>query len=263
MNVRKLMAMKNKVPITMVTAYDYFSAKACEEVGMDIILVGDSLGNVVLGYNSTLNVKMEDIIRHLLAVRRGAPNSFIVADMPFMSYQVSEEEGIRNAGRLIQEGANAVKLEGGKRIAPLIKKLVDMGIPVMGHIGLTPQSVNVSGYRVQGKGDDSYRMVEEAKILEEAGVFSLVLELTTEETAKAISQAISIPTIGIGAGRYCDGQVLVWHDLLGINDEKKMKFVKRYADLSFQIKEALKAYIEDVKGKKFPEEEHVFKEEEK
>jgi 3-methyl-2-oxobutanoate hydroxymethyltransferase len=255
------MAMKNKVPITMVTAYDYFSAKACEEVKMDMILVGDSLGNVVLGYDSTLKVKMEDVIHHLSAVRRGAPNTFIVADMPFMSYQASEEEGIRNAGRLIQEGANAVKLEGGKRIAPLIRKLVDMGIPVMGHIGLTPQSVNqLGGYRIQGKGDDSYRMVEEAKLLEEAGIFSLVLELTTEETAKAISQSVSIPTIGIGAGRYCDGQVLVWHDLLGINDERKMKFVKRYADLSSQIKEALKAYVEDVKEKRFPEQKHVFKE---
>ncbi len=260
MNVRKLMAMKNKVPITMVTAYDYFSAKACEEVGMDIILVGDSLGNVVLGYNSTLNVKMEDIIHHLSAVRRGAPNSFIVADMPFMSYQVSEEEGIRNAGRLIQEGANAVKIEGGKRIAPLIKKLVDMGIPVMGHIGLTPQSVNeIGGYFVQGKGRNYDQMIEDAKALEKAGVFSIVLELTTEEVARAISESISVPTIGIGAGRHCDGQVLVWHDLLGINDEKRMKFVKRYANLSSQIKDALKLYIKDVKEKRFPSEEHVFK----
>ncbi len=260
-NLRKLMAMKNKTPITMVTAYDYFSAKACEEVGMDMILVGDSLGNVVLGYDSTLKVDMEDVIRHLSAVRRGAPNSFIVADMPFMSYQSSEEEGIKNAGALIRNGANAVKLEGGKRIAPLIRKLVDIGIPVMGHIGLTPQSINqIGGYRVQGKGDDSYRMVEEAKILEEAGIFSLVLELTVEETAKAVTQALSIPTIGIGAGRYCDGQVLVWHDLLGINDEKKMKFVKRYADLSTQIKQALLSYVKDVKERKFPAEEHVFKE---
>jgi len=262
MNVRKLMAMKNKSPITMVTAYDYFSAKACEEVGMDIVLVGDSLANVVLGYDSTLKVTMEDIVYHLRAVRRGAPNSFVVADMPFMAYQVSEEEGIRNAGKLMREGANAVKLEGGKRIAPLIKKLVDIGMPVMGHIGLTPQSVNqIGGYRVQGKGKGYERMIEDAKALEEAGAFSIVLELTTEEGARAVSESVSIPTIGIGAGRYCDGQVLVWHDLLGINDERKMKFVKTYADLSSQIKDALKLYVKDVKERRFPGEEHVFKDE--
>ncbi len=261
MNVRKLIKMKSKEPITVVTAYDYFSAKTCEEVGIDLILVGDSLGNVVLGYDTTLKVDMEDMNRHVAAVRKGAPNSFVIADMPFMSYQVSDEEGIRNAGQLMKSGANAVKLEGGKRVAPLIKKLTDAGIPVMGHIGLTPQSVNqIGGYRVQGKGEDSYRMLDDAKVLEDAGAFSIVLELTIEETAKVITESILIPTIGIGAGRYCDGQVLVWHDLLGINDERVPKFVKKYANLSFEIQNALKSYMSDVKNRTFPEEKHVFKE---
>ncbi len=262
--MRKLIKMKSKEPITMVTAYDYFSAKLCERVGIDAILVGDSLGNVVLGYDTTLNVDMEDMSRHISAVRRGAPNTFIIGDMPFMSYQASDEEGIRNAGRLIRAGANAVKLEGGKRVAPLVSKLVDAGIPVMGHIGLTPQSVNqIGGYRVQGKDEDSYKMIEEAQMIEEAGVFSIVLELTIEETAKAITESLSIPTIGIGAGRYCDGQVLVWHDLLGINDEHVPKFVKKYAELSVEIEHALKHYISDVKSRTFPEEKHSFRRKEK
>ncbi len=256
--------MKGKEPITMVTAYDYFSAKLCERAGIDAVLVGDSLGNVVLGYDTTLNVDMEDMIKHISAVRRGAPNSFIIGDMPFMSYQASDEDGIRNAGALMRAGANAVKLEGGKRVAPLVTKLVDAGIPVMGHIGLTPQSVNqIGGYRVQGKDEDTYKMVDEAQMLEKAGVFSIILELTIEETAKAITESLSIPTIGIGAGRYCDGQVLVWHDLLGINDEHVPRFVKKYADLSVEIERALKNYISDVKAKAFPEEEHSFRRKEK
>ncbi len=256
--------MKGKEPIAMVTAYDYFSAKLCERAQIDIILVGDSLGNVVLGYDTTLKVDMEDMIRHISAVKRGAPNSFIVGDMPFMSYQVSDEDGLKNAGRLMRAGANAIKLEGGRRVAPLISKLVDVGIPVMGHIGFTPQSVNqIGGYRVQGKGEDAYRMIEEAKMLENSGVFSIVLELTVEETAKEITESISIPTIGIGAGRYCDGQVLVWHDLLGVNDEHVPKFVKKYADLSSEIERALKLYISDVKNRTFPEEKHSFRRHEK
>ena len=256
--------MKGKEPIAMVTAYDYFSAKLCERAQIDIILVGDSLGNVVLGYDTTLKVDMEDMIRHISAVKRGAPNSFIVGDMPFMSYQASDEDGLKNAGRLMRAGANAIKLEGGRRVAPLISKLVDVGIPVMGHIGFTPQSVNqIGGYRVQGKGEDAYRMIEEAKMLENSGVFSIVLELTVEETAKEITESISIPTIGIGAGRYCDGQVLVWHDLLGVNDEHVPKFVKKYADLSSEIERALKLYISDVKSGTFPEEKHSFRRYEK
>ncbi len=256
--------MKGKEPIVVVTAYDYFSARFCEKSGIDMILVGDSLGNVVLGYDTTLNVDMEDMTRHVESVRRGAPNSFIIGDMPFLSYQASDEDGIKNAGRLMRAGANCVKVEGGRRTYSLVRKLVDTGIPVMGHIGLTPQSVNqIGGYRVQGKGDDSYRMIEEAKGLEEAGVFSIVLELTLEETAKAVTEAISIPTIGIGAGRHCDGQVLVWHDLLGINDGKLSRFVKKYANLSEEIKEALKRYVADVKEKNFPEERHSFTENEK
>ncbi len=256
--------MKGKEPITMVTAYDYFSAKLCERAQIDVILVGDSLGNVVLGYDTTLKVDMEDMIRHISAVKRGAPNSFIVGDMPFMSYQASDEDGLKNAGRLMRAGANAIKLEGGRRVAPLISKLVDVGIPVMGHIGFTPQSVNqIGGYRVQGKEEDAYRMIEEAKMLEDSGVFSIVLELTVEETAKEITESISIPTIGIGAGRYCDGQVLVWHDLLGVNDEHVPKFVKKYADLSSEIERALKLYISDVKNRTFPEEKHSFRRHEK
>lgn len=253
--------MKGKEPIAVVTAYDYFSARICERIGIDIILVGDSLGNVVLGYDSTLNVEMEDMERHIQAVRRGAPNTFIIGDMPFMSYQSSEVEGIKNAGRLMKAGANAVKLEGGEQISSLVRKIVDSGIPVMGHIGLTPQSVNqIGGYRVQGKGTDKERMIKSAKALENAGAFSIVLELTVEETAKSITESLSIPTIGIGAGRYCDGQVLVWHDLLGINDGKISKFVKQYANLNQEIEKALLSYIKDVKIRAFPEEGNVFKE---
>ncbi|MGC9139784.1 3-methyl-2-oxobutanoate hydroxymethyltransferase [Athalassotoga sp.] len=263
MNILKILQMKGKEPIAVVTAYDYFSAKVCECAGIDMILVGDSLGNVVLGYQSTLNVEMEDMERHIMAVRRGAPNSFIIGDMPFMSYQISDEEGIKNAGKLMKAGANAVKVEGGERVSSLVRKLVDAGIPVMGHIGLTPQSVNqIGGYRVQGKGPDKERMMRSAKSLENAGVFSIVLELTVEETAKLITESLSIPTIGIGAGRYCDGQVLVWHDLLGINDGKVPKFVKKYANLNEIIESALKTYIQDVKGKTFPDERNIFKEDE-
>ncbi len=254
--------MKGKEPITIVTAYDYFSARVCERVGIDMILVGDSLGNVVLGYESTLNVEMEDMERHIAAVRRGAPNSFIIGDMPFMSYQISDEEGIKNAGRLMRAGANAVKVEGGERVSSLVRKLVDAGIPVMGHIGLTPQSVNqIGGYRVQGKGSDKDRMMKSAKSLENAGIFSIVLELTVEETARSITESLSIPTIGIGAGRYCDGQVLVWHDLLGINDGKIPKFVKKYANLNEEIERALLDYIKEVKARAFPAENNTFKEE--
>ncbi len=261
MNVKKFVTMKGKTPITMVTAYDYFSAKMCEDVGIDAILVGDSLGNVVLGYENTLKVEMEDMVRSLEAVRRGAPSSFVIADMPFMSYQVSENEALKNAGTLLKHGANAVKIEGGKSVARTVERMVNAGIPVMGHLGLTPQSFNqLGGYRVQGKDEDAYRMIEEAKLLQESGVFALVLELTIEETAKAVTESVNVPTIGIGAGRYCDGQVLVWHDLLGISDVK-MKFVKRYANLSEEIKRALKAYIFDVKDRKFPGQEHTFKEE--
>jgi 3-methyl-2-oxobutanoate hydroxymethyltransferase len=254
--------MKGKEPITVVTAYDYFSARVCERVGIDMILVGDSLGNVVLGYESTLNVEMGDMERHIQAVRRGAPNSFIIGDMPFMSYQTSDDEGMRNAGRLIKAGSNAVKVEGGERVSSLVRKLVDAGIPVMGHIGLTPQSVNqIGGYRVQGKGQDRERMMRSAKALESAGTFSIVLELTIEETARAITESLSIPTIGIGAGRYCDGQVLVWHDLLGINDGKIPKFVKKYANLNTEIEKAISDYIKDVKNRTFPAENNIFKEE--
>ncbi|HIP92138.1 MAG TPA: 3-methyl-2-oxobutanoate hydroxymethyltransferase [Thermotoga sp.] len=261
MDVIKLMKMKGKEKIVMITAYDAPSARIAWEAGVDVILVGDSLGNNVLGYKDTIPVTMEEMLIHVAAVRRGAEKAFIVADMPFLSYQVSESEAIKNAGLFLKYGANAVKLEGGKDFAGLIKKLVASGIPVMGHLGLTPQSVNVfGGYKVQGKTEDSRKkLIEDAMALEEAGVFSIVLEMVVEEVAREITEKIKVPTIGIGAGRYCDGQVLVWHDVLGLNPEFSPKFVRKYADLYRISLEAVKAYKEEVKGGKFPGVENIFK----
>jgi len=255
------MKMKGKEKIVMITAYDAPSARIAWEAGVDVILVGDSLGNNVLGYKDTIPVTMEEMLIHVAAVRRGAEKAFIVADMPFLSYQVSESEAIKNAGLFLKYGANAVKLEGGKDFAGLIKKLVASGIPVMGHLGLTPQSVNVfGGYKVQGKTEDSRKkLIEDAMALEEAGVFSIVLEMVVEEVAREITEKIKVPTIGIGAGRYCDGQVLVWHDVLGLNPEFSPKFVRKYADLYRISLEAVKAYKEEVKGGKFPGVENIFK----
>ena len=261
MDVIKLMKMKGKEKIVMITAYDAPSARIAWEAGVDVILVGDSLGNNVLGYKDTIPVTMEEMLIHVAAVRRGAEKAFIVADMPFLSYQVSESEAIKNAGLFLKYGANAVKLEGGKDFAGLIKRLVASGIPVMGHLGLTPQSVNVfGGYKVQGKTEDSRKkLIEDAMALEEAGVFSIVLEMVVEEVAREITEKIKVPTIGIGAGRYCDGQVLVWHDVLGLNPEFSPKFVRKYADLYRISLEAVKAYKEEVKGGKFPGVENIFK----
>ena len=263
MDVIKLMKMKGKEKIVMITAYDAPSARIAWEAGVDVILVGDSLGNNVLGYKDTIPVTMEEMLIHVAAVRRGAEKAFIVADMPFLSYQVSESEAIKNAGLFLKYGANAVKLEGGKDFAGLIKRLVASGIPVMGHLGLTPQSVNVfGGYKVQGKTEDSRKkLIEDAMALEEAGVFSIVLEMVVEEVAREITEKIKVPTIGIGAGRYCDGQVLVWHDVLGLNPEFSPKFVRKYADLYRISLEAVKAYKEEVKGGKFPGVENIFKKE--
>lgn len=260
MNIRQIINSKGKRKLSMVTAYSYFQAKMAEEAGIDMILVGDSYGSAMLGYENTLPVTMEEMLTAVSAVRKGAPNTFVIADMPFLSYQVSEEKAIENAGRFIKVGANAVKLEGGAEVAGLVKKLVDFGIPVMGHLGLTPQHVNViGGYRVQGKTDKSVkRLLEGIKLLEEAGVFAIVLELVIEEIARKLTEETSVPTIGIGAGRYCDGQVLVWHDLLGINTEFSPRFVKRYANLRKDIVEALKKYDEEVKGGKFPGPENIF-----
>ncbi|MBO8160342.1 MAG: 3-methyl-2-oxobutanoate hydroxymethyltransferase [Thermosipho sp. (in: Bacteria)] len=261
MNINKLIKMKGKEKIVMITAYDTPSAKIAEKAGVDIILVGDSLGNNVLGYSNTIPVTMEEMLIHLRAVRRGAPNSFIVADMPFLSYGHSEEEAIKNAGLFLKNGANAVKLEGGKIFGPLIKKMISIGIPVMGHLGLTPQSINVfGGYKVQGKSRISKEyLIENAIELEKNGIFSLVLEMVTEEVAKEISEKLAIPTIGIGAGRYCDGQVLVFHDIVGLNPDFQPKFSKQYANTFKVMLEAIENYKNDVKNEKFPTEDNIFR----
>ncbi len=259
----RIKAMKNQnKPIAMVTAYDYPSAMLAEEAGVDIILVGDSLGNVVLGYDTTVPVTLNDMIYHTRAVVRGAPGTMVVADMPFATYRLGPEATLRNAARLMQEGgAHAVKLEGGAELANEIRLLTQAGIPVLGHIGLTPQSVHqIGGYRVQGKSSaEAEKMLADAKALEEAGAFGVVLELVTEELASAVSRSLAIPTIGIGAGRGCDGQVLVFHDLLryGSNIRDK-RFVKSYANVGDTIREAIASYVNDVKEKAFPEEKHSF-----
>ncbi|MUT65447.1 3-methyl-2-oxobutanoate hydroxymethyltransferase [Paenibacillus sp. NEAU-GSW1] len=263
LTITALKAMKvKKDPITMLTAYDYPSAVLAEEAGIDAILVGDSLGNVVLGYDTTIPVTLEDMIYHTKAVSRGARETFIVTDMPFMTYGVGRESTMRNAARIMQEGgAHALKLEGGSDIADEVAALVKAGIPVMGHIGLTPQSVHqLGGYRVQGKLDrEAEKLMEDAKALEKAGVFAIVLELVTEPLAAAISQELSIPTIGIGAGRGCDGQVLVYHDLIQYSSPAiPKKMVKTYASIGDTIRNAIKDYVSDVKTKAFPAEEHSF-----
>jgi len=253
------MEMKGKEPIVMITAYDYPSAKIAAGSEIDILLVGDSLGNVVLGYDSTVPVTMEDMLIHIKAVRRGAPEAFIVGDMPFLSYEISPEKAIENAGLMLKAGANAVKLEGGEEFADTIRKITSSGIPVMGHLGFTPQSVNLlGGHRVQGKTPESRaKLLKDAKALEDAGCFSIVLELVTEEVAKEVTESVTIPTIGIGAGRYCDGQVLVFHDVVGLS-QGEFKFVKRYADTYNIMLNAVSQYKEDVKSKIFPDEKNVF-----
>lgn len=248
--------------ISMITAYDYPSARLAEEAGIDVILVGDSVGNVVLGYDTTIPVTLDDMVYHTRAVARGATQTFIVADLPFMTYRLGEQTTLRNAARLMQEGrAHAVKLEGGADVAHEVDALVRAGIPVMGHIGLTPQSVHqLGGYKVQGKlAPDAAKLIEDAKALEQAGVFALVLELVTEPLAAEIARQLSIPVIGIGAGRGCDGQVLVYHDLLQYAapyHEKKM--VKTYANIGETIISAISQYVHEVKDESFPAERHVF-----
>ncbi len=247
-------------PITMLTAYDYPTAMAMDKAGVDSILVGDSLAMVVLGYENTLPVTMDEMIHHARAVARGARSALLVGDMPFMSYQVSAEEALRNAGRFLQQGGmDAVKLEGGRERADAVRAIVGAGIPVMGHIGLTPQSVHqLGGFRAQGKtASAAKRLLEDAKILEDAGAFSLVLESVPARLAEVISRQISIPTIGIGAGVGCDGQVLVTHDLLGLFDRFTPKFVKQYANFHAEMNKAFTAYIDDVETKRFPAVEHT------
>ncbi|MDG5787566.1 3-methyl-2-oxobutanoate hydroxymethyltransferase [Evansella sp. AB-P1] len=247
--------------ISMLTAYDAPSAKLAEEAGIDTILVGDSLGMVVLGYESTIYVTIDDMIHHTKAVKRGVQDTFVVTDMPYLTYHSSFPETLHHAKRLMQEGgANAVKLEGGGTVIDTTKQLVEAGVPVISHLGLTPQSVAVlGGYRVQGKtNEEAERMIEDAKKVEAAGACMLVLECVPEALADEISCTISIPVIGIGAGRYTDGQVLVYHDLIGYTQGHIPKFVKRYYDASPSIFEAIKQYHQDVKNGLFPEEKHVF-----
>ncbi|QRG69944.1 3-methyl-2-oxobutanoate hydroxymethyltransferase [Brevibacillus choshinensis] len=249
------------IPITMMTAYDFPSAKLVEEAGVDMILVGDSLGMVVLGYDSTIPVTMEDMIHHTKAVTRAAKKAFVVTDLPFLSYHGTLEEAIKNAGRLMQEGsAKAVKMEGGKELAPLVTRCVQAGIPVVGHIGLTPQSVHqLGGYKVQGRDlAQAERLLEDALALQEAGAFAIVLECVPQEVTGMIAKKLEIPVIGIGAGVTCDGQVLVFHDVVGYASQITPKFVKRYTDIGSAIREAVAGYVKDVEERRFPAPEHVF-----
>jgi 3-methyl-2-oxobutanoate hydroxymethyltransferase len=246
-------------PITMLTAYDYPTALAMDQAGVDSILVGDSLGMVVLGYENTLPVTMEDMLHHCRAVSRGAKLALLIGDMPFMSYQVSVEQAVRNAGRFLQEAnMDAVKLEGGRERLDAVRAITGAGIPVMGHLGLTPQSVHqLGGFRAQGKTAVAAKhLLEDALLLEEAGCFSIVLESVPARLAELVSQRLHIPTIGIGAGVGCDGQVLVTHDLLGLFDRFTPKFVKQYADFHTAMQNAFASYLEDVGSKAFPAEEH-------
>jgi 3-methyl-2-oxobutanoate hydroxymethyltransferase len=247
--------------IVMITAYDAPTAKIVSECGVDIILVGDSVGNTLLGYESTIPVTLDDVIHHCAAVSRANPKSLIVGDMPFMSYKVSEEQALQNCALMLQEGgAEAVKIEGSGRITKIVSAVVESGIPVMGHIGLTPQSIyELGGYRVQGRTkENTEELVAQALALQDAGAFSLVIELVPTETAKMITEAVDIPTIGIGAGPHCDGQVLVLWDMLGLFDDFKPKFLKKYANVSEIIKNAVKEYSEEVRSGAFPDKEHSF-----
>lgn len=247
--------------LTMLTAYDYSTAKLIDASGIDSVLVGDSLGMVMLGYEDTLSVTMEDMIHHTKAVARGVKNALVVSDLPFMSYQTSVYDAVSNAGRLIKEGrAQAVKLEGGIEVCPQIKAIVEASIPVMAHLGLTPQSVNAfGGFKVQGKDEEAARsLIEQAKAVEAAGAFAVVLECIPAKLAELITKSISIPTIGIGAGNGCDGQVLVYQDMLGLYSDFTPKFVKRYAEIGPQMQTAIEDYITEVKSGAFPAAEHTF-----
>lgn len=252
---------KNKDKITMLAAYDHLMASQMDDCGIDVILVGDSVGNVLLGYENTIPVTMEEMIHHCKAVSRGARRAMVIGDMPFMSYQSGIEEAVKNAGRFLKEaGAEAVKLEGGREFFETIKKIVDAGIPVMGHLGLTPQSIyKFGGYGVRGKDDaQASGILEDAKGLEKAGAFSIVLEKIPAHLAKKITKELTIPTIGIGAGVDCDGQVLVAHDMLGLFEGFTPKFSKRYSEIGKEMKKCYRKYIEEVKNRKFPGEEHSY-----
>ena len=260
--VADFLSMKqNGEKITMVTGYDYSTAKLIDSSGINSILVGDSLGMVMLGYPDTISVTMEDMIHHSKAVARGAENALVICDMPFMSYQTSVYDAVVNAGRLMKEGrAGAVKLEGGSEFKEHVKAIVNASIPVCGHIGMTPQSVNVfGGFKVQGKTlEAAKKLVEDALALEAAGAFAIVLECVPQELAEYISEIVSIPTIGIGAGKGCDGQVLVYQDMLGMYSDFTPKFVKKYAETGVAMNEAFTKYSEEVKSGEFPSKEHSF-----
>ena len=257
---------KTREKITMVTAYDFQMAEIIDEIGIDLILVGDSLGNVILGYDSTVPVTMDEMLHHTKAVRRAVKRAFLVADMPFMSYQVNKDEAVRNAGRFMKEaGAEAVKVEGGGIVVEAVKKIVEAGIPVVGHLGLTPQTVSkLGGYKVQGKNlESAQEILDSAFRLQKAGCFLLILECIPASLARIITQNLDVPIIGIGAGPDCDGQVLVSYDLLGMIEKFKPKFAKRYANLSSQMKEAFTAFKDDVEKRIFPTQEHTFSMDEK
>lgn len=262
--VSSLRAMKERGElIAMLTAYDYRTARIMDGSGVDVVLVGDSVGNAVMGLPDTLAVTMDNMLHHTAMVARGVDRAFVVADMPFMSYQLSAEQAAENAGRFVKEaGAQAVKLEGpsemfGAQIAAILK----CGIPVMGHLGLTPQSVHqIGGYKVQGRGEEgAAQLVDQARVLESAGVFAIVLECVPVDTAQRVTESVAVPTIGIGAGPHCDGQVLVSTDMLGLTWEKKMRFVKQYTDLQTSMKNAFQQYVDDVRNGVFPTEDHGFK----
>lgn len=258
----EIVAMKRRgEPIAVVTAYDHPTARIADEAGIEILLVGDSVGTVLLGYESTLPVTMEDILHHTRAVARARTSALVVADMPFMSYQASVEDAVRNAGRMIQEGgADAVKLEGGERVSAAIRRIVEIGIPVMGHLGLTPQSVlAMGGHKVQARGEaDQERLMNEARLLQECGCFSMVLEGIPARLGASVTRELAVPTIGIGAGPQCDGQVLVSHDLLGLYLGHTPKFVRRYAQLADSMRAAYASYVEDVKARRFPSERESY-----
>jgi len=257
----KLQEMKEKgEKISMTTAYDYPTAVLVEKAGIEIILVGDSLMMTVLGDDSTVACTMDQMIHHIKPVVKGAPSAHIVGDMPFGSYNVSKEEAIVNATRMLKEGrCDSIKLEGGKEVADTVKAIVDAGIPVMGHIGLTPQTVSkLGGFKIQGKGDAAKKVLDDALALQEAGAFAVVLECIPEELGKLITEKLTIPTIGIGGGRYTDGQVLVYHDMVGLFEKFVPKFVKQYLNLSPEIVKALEKFKCEVKSGEFPEERHTF-----
>ena len=246
--------------ITSLTAYDYLMARILDASGVDLILVGDSAGNIVAGYDTTLPVTVEEMLYHTRAVSRGVERSLLITDMPFLSYQCGVDDAVKNAGLFLKAGAEGVKLEGGKNIVDIAVKLVGYGIPVMGHLGLTPQSIRAFGsYGVRGREKHEHkRILEDAKLLENAGVFSIVLEKIPEKLAEKVTRSVSIPTIGIGAGKYCDGQILVSHDMLGLNDDFNPRFLRKYARLAEIMSSAFKKYIQDVKSGNFPSEKESY-----